>query len=1338
MGDSSCSLAALHPLSAAQQVIFFEQALFPESPFYNIGVRCRIDGPVDPETFRQAAARLIQETDVLRLRLTESAGTPLQSFSGAASDVEVVFRDFSDAADPSARLSAELERAVRKPFQIFNEPLSRFALYRLAADRHVYAYICHHIVLDGWGLSLVTRRIAAIYTALTRGEPVPPPPGGSYLDLVEDDAAYAVSASRERHRQYWRETYATLPPPLLQRRAGHVDGTTPVPGGAHSWHLSRSCYGRLEALARTHSVSVFHVLLGLLYVYFTRIANQDECVVGIPILNRRTEAFKSTIGLFVGMLPARFSFGREVDFPGLLRAISQNLRESREARRLPISEIQRVAGSLSAGRKKLFDIALSFESYDHSARFGAAPPCETVILANGHEQTPLWVAVRDFSKDRDVRVDCLYNLAYFSPEDMVRTEARLRNLIEDVLADPARPLHRFDILPKAERRCLLTDWNATAAPVAADCVHLLFAAQAAKTPDAVALVCEDCQLSYAELDAQANRLAHGLVARGIRPDDPVAIALERSPAMIVALLGVLKAGAAYVPLDPNYPMERLRFMLADSRARLLITQTPLLGRLPRGEAVPLCLDAEAGAFAALPETSPGVAVSSDNLAYVIYTSGSTGTPKGVAVRHGGLGNFLAAMRTSPGLEARDTLLSVTTFAFDIFGLDVFLPLLQGGRIVLATADQASDPKALSELIEGRNVTVMQATPATWRMLVDAEWPGKPDLKMLIGGEALAGGLAGQLIRRGRSLWNLYGPTETTVWSTMHRVVPQDADGAVVPIGRPIANVRLYVLGGRGELAPIGVPGELFIGGQGLARGYFHRPELTDERFVPDPFGPSGGRLYRTGDLVRWRDDGTLEFLGRLDHQVKIRGFRIELGEIEASLRAHPGVRAAAVDARGDGAGERRLVGYVVPGDEAPAPGDLRAFLKTRLPDYMLPAAWVFLPALPLTPNGKLDRKALPEPEARIAVDATAPRDALEEILAGLWSEVLHLRAIGIHDNFFDLGGHSLLAAHLIAEIEKRLGKRLPMRALFEAPTIAGLASLLRHDGELPEFSCLVNIRSGGDCPPFFFVPGAGGFVRHLYPLARGMDERFPFFSFQAKGVDGKSPLHASIEEMAAHYVELLLEIQPRGPYYLGGHSLGGLVAFAMAQCLIADGHEIGLLAIGDTLSPEALDSENLPVLGDGVFLFFLVRVLFGLGNRTSLPDAAELANMTFDEALDVTARHLKEAGLYPEDTETDYLRNLFTVFRMGFRLQNAYHPATSSPVPVVLFRALEPLEGGLPVDHLAEDFGWSRYSTLPVSIRYVPGNHISMMAPPNVEELARALGAELAAAYLRESRAATP
>jgi amino acid adenylation domain-containing protein len=697
------------------------------------------------------------------------------------------------------------------------------------------------------------------------------------------------------------------------------------------------------------------------------------------------------------------------------------------------------------------------------------------------------------------------------------------------------------------------------------CIHELFEDQTALTPGAIALDFEADRLTYRELNRRADALAGRLLAMGVGPGRLAAIFLDRSPDMVIGMLGVLKAGGAYVPLDPTLPEKRLAYMLADAEPLIVLTQKNLQSRLPLHDVQAVMMDDIS--VPAAPEASPGRKALPEDLAYVIYTSGSTGQPKGVEIQHKAVANMLASMQRRPGISPADRMLALTTMAFDISVLEIFLPLSCGACMVLAGSEAVRDGAALISLIEQSGVTVMQATPATLQMLLDAGWEGGDYLKILCGGEAWNAGLAGQLLARCGSLWNMYGPTETTVWSAVARV----EEGRSVVVGRPIANTRFYVLDSNSQLVPVGVPGELYIAGEGLARGYLHRPELTAERFIADPFAGSGALMYRTGDLVKRLQNGTLEFLGRLDHQVKIRGHRIELGEIESALTGHPDIERCVAIAYQGVDGLQNLAAYFIPTSDKIIPvHELRLFLGDRLPSYMIPAAYVPIPEFPLTPSGKLDRKALPPPETRapeIGTEFVEPVMPVEKQLAAIWREMLNLAQVGLRDNFFDLGGHSLLALRTINEINKALNVRLNVPDFFQGPTIEQLVKMLDLDNPAKNMSRIVELQRGHAGLPVYFI----GARPDEYRLAQLIGKDRSIFLIDAmiptKWVDAAAAQDRkalpTMEELGELYGRMLSAHIGTAPCVVAGYSLGGKIAFEAAQTLRRAGGAAELVLLID-------------------------------------------------------------------------------------------------------------------------------------------------------------------------------
>jgi len=925
----------------------------------------------------------------------------------------------------------------------------------------------------------------------------------------------------------------------------------------------------LKELGRREGATPYMMLLAAFQVLLFRFSGQDDIIVGGATSTRSRLEFEPLIGYFLNPVVFRSRVEANLSFREFLGRVKNTVLGALAHSDIPFSAIVReLASKRDPSRHPLFQVFFMMRP-----PFEDFPEGWDVTSMEFHNGASSFDLFAEFSEHPEGLVGrFVYSTALFDQTTIQRLLGHFKVLLQELAANPDQAISRANLLTEYDRRQLLVDWNATAAPYPQDkSVHQLFEQQAAQTPDAVAVVFGDQQLTYRELNQLSNQLANRLQIVGVGPNTLVALCVERSLEMMVGLLGIMKAGGAYVPLDPAYPSDRLAFMLEDCQARILVTQRKLEKRLPPHQAQIVYLDdlvadkTRNKNWQLSPEArQPG------DLAYVLYTSGSTGKPKGVQISNRALVNFLSAMQREPGLRADDRLLAVTTLSFDIAGLELFLPLVSGARVVIASREEAADGARLSSLLKRCGATVMQATPATWQLLLAAGWTGTPGLKILCGGEAWPTGLADQLLPRCASLWNMYGPTETTIWSSAAHV---EADKHVV-IGPPIANTTFHVLDPSLELVPVGVSGELYIGGDGVALGYLNRPDLTNERFVSDPFSNKiGAKLYRTGDLVRRMPDGWIEFLHRIDQQVKLRGFRIELEEVEAALKLHPGVTQCVTLVREDMPGDKRLVSYIVPFDPhvAPRGAELRDFLKQKLPEYMIPSAIVTLAELPLTPNGKIDRKGLPMPGVSLhdsspARQIVSPSTPVEFELARIWQQILGIKIESVRDNFFDLGGHSLLAVRMFAQIEKVFSVRLPLATLYESPTIEDIARILNREVISPGWSSIVSIQPSGSRPPFFCFHGAGGNVLIYRKLAQYLGSDQPFYGLQAQGLDGQTPPLKTIEEMAALYVKEIRGIQPSGPYLLGGYCLGGTVAYEVAQQLRAAGEEVALLALLDTVN----------------------------------------------------------------------------------------------------------------------------------------------------------------------------
>jgi len=822
-------------------------------------------------------------------------------------------------------------------------------------------------------------------------------------------------------------------------------------------------------------------------------------------------------------------------------------------------------------------------------------------------------------------------------------------------------------------------------------------------------------LSYQNLSESSNKLAKLLIDNGIQTGDIVALALDRSPEMVISLLAILKSGAAYIPLDPEYPKDRIEFMLEDSSAKVLLTSKKYAGHF-QSQAAEILIEDALVKLSGYNSSAPDVQLGSDDLAYVLYTSGSTGKPKGVQIRHGNLVNFLLSMQKEPGMTADDKLLAVTTISFDIAGLELYLPLISGAQLILSNSETAKDGRLLLDLVKGENITFMQATPYTWRMMLEAGWENYLPIKILCGGEALPKDLAGKLTSRSGSLWNMYGPTETTIWSTV-KLIKSEED---ITIGRPIANTQIYILDENLNNLNDGEIGEIFIAGDGVAKGYLNRAELTAERFIADPFSEKPSvKMYRTGDLGKIKENGEIQCLGRIDHQVKVRGYRIELEEIEHTLIQQPGVKEAVVVAREDNPGDPRLVAYLVLTADAEA-NDIKAqtfschkALMAILPEYMVPDDFVMLPEIPITPNGKIDRKALPKPDYSLINrngEYVAPRTDVEKQVAEIWQELMGLEKISIFDNFFTLGGRSLVAVQIMARIEKLTGKRLPLATLFEHSTIEKLSLRLNVDAKSITWESLVPIKPRGSKMPLYIVHGAGLNVLLFNALAMNMDDEQPVYGLQARGLNGIDEPLDVMEEIAANYITEIIAQNPTGPYALAGYSLGGTIAYEMAHQLIQMGKEVKMLAVFDTYAKQTDAYDPFLKRTFSRAWLIVMKLLY------SFVLFAQDPKRTFEYKSLILKRRLirffwkvkgteeKREGFFAYDNEID---------EASARAKHNYYQKPLD-ITVDLFRAKKKT-------FYMSDFkylGWREFALKGVNVHDIPGEHNTIFAPPNDEKFA--------------------
>ncbi len=1190
------------PLSYSQQRMWLMHQLAPESTAYNMPFASRQMGRLNKAALRKTIDAICNRHEAFRTMFMMKGDGPVQIIQPFRppdwTEVDLTHFPSAQRQEQAARL---VEQEGNRPFDLEQGPLARFLLIEVEPEDHVLLLTMHHIIGDQWSFGVIGYEFAFFYNAFCRGEvPVLKPIHLQYADYAVWQRRCLTDDWLSVQSNYWQKKLAGLS--KLSLPTDHPRPVTQTFNGSHRMlELPTSLIERLKQFSAEHNATVFMTLLACFQILLSRYSGQADVAVGSPIANRTQFAVESIIGSFVNTLVMRTDLSGNPTFIEFMARVRETALEAYANQDFPFDKlVEMMHSSRDQSSAPLVQVLFNVPN---------APIRE--IHVQGLSWVPFEVETQAAQFDLSLTIETefsrkaylTFNTDLFEPQTAERMLGQYKLLLQHALANPHCKLSELPTVTATERQQILKDWNRTQRDYPqSECFPQLFEAQVERTPDAVAVSIGPKTLRYGQLNARANQLARYLQTLGAKPGVTVGIGLERSIEMVVALIAVLKSGATYVPLDPEFPRDRLRFMAEDASVAAVITSADLSDRFDDRVCRLLCIDREEERIAQETDHDLRPVATPPDLAYILYTSGSTGQPKGVEILHRALVNFLCSIRQEPGCSAQDVMLSVTTISFDIFGLELYVPLLVGARVEIASRAVAMDGRQLRSLCETVQPTMMQATPATWRMLIEAGWLGGKNLTVLCGGEALPPDLATSLLDRSLALWNMYGPTETTIWSTIEKIEGTDRE---ITIGRPIANTDVYILDQFLQPVPVGVSGELYIGGHGLARGYRGRPELTTDRFIPHPFSPEpDARLYRTGDLARYGADGRIVHLGRVDHQVKIRGFRIELGEIEVALSRHPSICQAAVTAREDQQGIKQLVAYVVCQDGlVTSQAELRSFLRSEIPEYMVPSLFVFLKAMPLTANNKVDRKALPSPAPSFSDEPirSSPRNGMEVQLTALWQQVLEVPKIGIHDNFFDHGGHSLKAAHLFFLLEQVYGRRLPLATLFHAPTVAELASVLSQEHWTPPWQSLVAIQPSGTAIPIFMVPGVGGNVLPFAQLAKLLGPNQPCYGLQARGLDGKETPFTSVPEMASHYIAQIRRVRPNGPYIVLGNCTGGLIAYEMAQQLVGQDHAVTLV-IMETWHPSSYHRHRYRWSTKlGLPLFILWRIMSNIGELFRLP-----------------------------------------------------------------------------------------------------------------------------------------
>jgi amino acid adenylation domain-containing protein len=1266
----------------------------------------------------------------------------------------------------------------------------------------------HHIISDGWSMALFTSELTALYQAYISGKPSPLPELEiQYADFSLWQRTYIGDVLNEQ-LAYWEKQLADAPPLLTLPTDHPRPAVQSYRGDYLSFTLPKELTKSLKQLSQQQSCTLFMTLQAAFALLLSRYSGLDDILVGTPIANRQQKEIEPLIGFFVNTLVLRNDLSGNPTFLEFLRSVRQVALDAYQHQALPFERlVESLQPERTLSQNPIFQVMFDMQNTRQSH-------FELELVTVTPLEVPESTAKFDLSLSMEEEEESLslmgwweYSTDLFEEATISRMASHFQTLLEAIVANPSQPIGHLPLLTEAERHQLLREWNDTLWPSAGvdrvklpggiqiddpfdKCFHQLFEEQVERTPEAIAALFENQQLTYSELNTRANHLSRILVESGVEAEKIVGLLGERNLDFLTGILAIFKAGGVYLPLDPFLPVERLSHMMKQSQATLILAsktkrvEQRLSEIKGRGEIQVLWLDQQP-TLSDNPCSPPfsdnpcSPRCGPNNLAYIIFTSGSTGLPKGAMIEHKGMLNHLYAIWLDFELTSRDTVAQNASQCFDISVWQFLLPLIVGGRVHIFSNEVARDPEELLAQVAANGITILEVVPSLLRVMLESNVEHDPStcsghrlskLRWLIPtGEALPPELSRQWFKRYPDIpmMNAYGPAECADDVTFYPLYEPPAPDVVnMPIGRPVINMQMYILDPHLQPVPIGVAGELYIGGIGVGRGYLHDAQRTKQAFMNDPFGrppPSpltplkrtprskptlgegegvrAGRLYKTGDWGRYLPDGNIEFLGRIDHQVKIRGFRIELGEIEAALTQHPKVQEAVVIVREEGG--KRLVAYLVTSGagmlrkEPVNNHELRRHLSVKLPATMIPSAFVQLEAMPLTPNGKIDRRKFPVPDSSsLALTGTylPPRNSTEQQLVHIWQEVLGLHSVGVRENFFDLGGHSLLAVRLMALIQQHFGVNLALATLFQNPTIEQLATRLAEPSHLvsyvgkSDWSSLVPIQPNGEKPPFFCVPGIGGNVLYFYDLARRMYAEQPFYGLQSVGLDGETAPYSTAEEVAAHYIKAIQSIQPEGPYLLGGHSLGGEIIFEMAQQLAKAGHDVARLMIFDTSAPIPRPEPSEATWDDAQWLIELSEAIGASIGQASELDYDSLLLLDPEEQLIRFQDELKRLD-FPVGSALNQVRGWLQVFKSNSLIH--YVPQDVIPMPITLFQAEEApsIDGERDKQEALRreepTWGWNQFANGPVEVISVPGNHMTMMTPPHIEVLVERLVASL-------------
>jgi amino acid adenylation domain-containing protein len=1275
---------------------------------YNESFSLLLSGNLDQDAMLKALQNLANRHEALRSCFSAD-GQYICIFKELI--LEINYKDITErsAEEQQAFIDDQNQQNAITPFDLITGPLFKVSLIKLAGDKHLLTFIAHHIVCDGWSIGIMMQDLGKLYNAYSVGERPQLPPAPLFSDYAAEQLAFEQTTEYKNTEAYWLAQFkgsthtlnipVDLPRPAIRTYKSDRNDFT----------LDSELAASLKKMAKSNNSSFVTTLLAAFEIFLQRLTGQDEIILGLPAAGQSATGNYSLVGHCVNLLVLRSYPNGELSFRSYLKqrtsaildaydhqqytfgSLLKNLNIQRDASRIPLAPV-------------MFNIDMGL---DDNVKFDGL---QHQLISNPREYESFELFVNISGRDESLTLEWSYNTQLFKASTINNMMDDFEFLLKQLVNNPDILIADIPLKNSGELIDQLNSWNNTFSIYPKDKgLHHLISQRSKGSGNQIAIKFTDHTLTYKQLNESANQLAALLISEGVKKGDKVAFVLDRSAKLIVVMLGIMKSGAVYVPVDPQFPLSRIDHMLTDSGAVLLITSEDYKERYP-SVAKELLIDTIWPMFDQYPATDIEVDVKGDDLVYILYTSGSTGLPKGVQIAHHNLINFLYSMQKAPGITAADKLLAVTTVSFDISGLELFLPLISGAQVIIANSAEAKDGQALLDIVRKEGVTIMQATPYTWRIMLEAGWDISTPLKVICGGEALPKELAEKITARAGSLWNVYGPTETTVWSTVKQI---KVDDATITIGRPIDNTAIYILDKYLNPLPAGTAGEIYIGGDGVAKGYLNQPVLTVEKFIADPVSKiAGSKMYRTGDMGKFLSNGEIECLGRIDSQIKIRGYRIETGEIEYHLVNQYNIKEAVVLAQPDNNGIDKLVAYVVIGDNYKAESETdqvkswKIALKLALPDYMVPDNLIIVPTMPLTPNGKVDKKALADKHNKLAESIhlfIAPRTDVEKLVADVWSKFLEIKNISIYDNFFELGGHSLIAVQVMTRIEKLTGKRLPLAALFENSTIEKLALMLEMDGKSIVWDSLVPIKPSGNKMPLYIVHGAGLNVLLFNTLASGMDADQPVFGLQAKGLNGIDEPLNNIVDIAAHYNAAIMAQNPTGPYALAGYSFGGIIAFEMAKQFEEQGKQVKMLAMFDTYAYRSPYFDSWITMQTKRGKFFLRKLIYNLsfpnGFTNTVIHTGKVAKRGFTKLFWKLFKDEKQEGFFGYANKIDEMNIL----------AEKHYKLEPRNISVELFRAEDRT-------FYMDDFeylGWKPYALKGVNIHKIPGGHNSIFKAPN-------------------------